>query len=128
MPHSGGRVGQGIYFASENSKSIGYIGVARNIGIMFLAEVALGKEHSITRDNSSLIAAPKGHDSVVARGKTEPDPKKDVTITIDGKTVTVPQGKPITRSQYNNSYFSQSEYLVYKESQVRLRYLIKIKV
>lgn len=24
MPHSGGRVGKGIYFASENSKSIGY--------------------------------------------------------------------------------------------------------
>lgn len=24
MPHSGGRVGSGIYFASENAKSIGY--------------------------------------------------------------------------------------------------------
>ena len=24
MPHSGGRVGRGIYFASENSKSAGY--------------------------------------------------------------------------------------------------------
>ena len=24
MPHSGGRVGSGIYFASENSKSAGY--------------------------------------------------------------------------------------------------------
>lgn len=24
MPHSGGRVGAGIYFASENSKSAGY--------------------------------------------------------------------------------------------------------
>lgn len=24
MPHSGGRVGKGIYFASENSKSAGY--------------------------------------------------------------------------------------------------------
>ena len=24
MPHSGGRVGKGIYFASENSKSVGY--------------------------------------------------------------------------------------------------------
>ncbi len=24
MPHSGGRVGKGIYFASENGKSSGY--------------------------------------------------------------------------------------------------------
>lgn len=24
MPHSGGRVGKGIYFASENAKSAGY--------------------------------------------------------------------------------------------------------
>lgn len=24
MPHSGGRVGKGLYFASENSKSAGY--------------------------------------------------------------------------------------------------------
>lgn len=39
---------------------------------MFLNEVALGKEHSITRDNSSLVKAPAGHDSVVARGHTEP--------------------------------------------------------
>jgi poly [ADP-ribose] polymerase 2/3/4 len=26
MPHSGGRVGKGIYFASENAKSAGYVG------------------------------------------------------------------------------------------------------
>ena len=45
---------------------------SKNIGIMFLVEVALGKEHGITRDNSSLKSAPKGFDSVVARGRTEP--------------------------------------------------------
>ena len=53
MPHSGGRVGKGIYFASENSKSAGYVGTAndgkQNIGIMFLNEVALGREHHITQ-------------------------------------------------------------------------------
>lgn len=55
MPHSGGRVGKGIYFASENSKSAGYVGTTNdNIGFMFLNEVALGKEHYISRDDSSL--------------------------------------------------------------------------
>lgn len=45
---------------------------ADRTGIMFLNEVALGKEHHITRDDSSLVVAPKGFDSIVARGCTEP--------------------------------------------------------
>lgn len=34
MPHSGGRVGKGIYFASENSKSAGYgeVPLGRGLG------------------------------------------------------------------------------------------------
>ena len=98
MPHSGGRVGKGIYFASENSKSAGYgtsssvtkwllivqkfcfslfkyvflVGLAGQHGIMFLVEVALGNEYDITSDDPSLRSAPKGFDSVVARGRTEP--------------------------------------------------------
>lgn len=39
---------------------------------MFLCEVALGKEKTITKDNSSLKSAPAGFDSVVARGSVEP--------------------------------------------------------
>ncbi|GAV09038.1 hypothetical protein RvY_18641-2 [Ramazzottius varieornatus] len=72
MPHSGGRVGRGIYFASENAKSAAYTRPAGKRGLMFLNEVALGKEYEITRDDSSLKEAPKGHDSVVARGQFEP--------------------------------------------------------
>ncbi|XP_063282700.1 protein mono-ADP-ribosyltransferase PARP3 [Pelobates fuscus] len=125
MPHSGGRVGRGIYFASENSKSAGYVGCTSNrLGIMFLNEVALGKEHHITRDDSSLRAAPTGYDSVVARGYTEPDPSKDHELVLDGRKIIVPQGAPIHISKYGNSSFSQSEYLVYKESQARIRYLL----
>lgn len=125
MPHSGGRVGKGIYLASENGKSVCYCGWAGKTGVMFLAEAALGKEHTITSDDSSLRAAPKGYDCIVARGQTEPDPKDDITWDFEGKTVTVPQGKPI-KSKYGKSSFSQSEYLVYKESQVRLRYVLRV--
>ena len=39
---------------------------------MFLAEVALGKEHGIDRDDWSLTKPPTGYDSIVARGRTEP--------------------------------------------------------
>ncbi len=128
MPHSGGRVGKGIYFASENGKSIQYIGPAGNLAVMFLAEVALGKEHSIWRDDSSLRVAPKGFDCIVARGHTEPDPKDDITWTFDGKKVTVPQGVPIKQKEWQKSSFTHSEYLVYSESQVHLRYVLKLKV
>ncbi|KAM9814110.1 protein mono-ADP-ribosyltransferase PARP3 [Neosynchiropus ocellatus] len=126
MPHSGGRVGRGIYFASENSKSAGYVCTSKNTGVMFLSEVALGKEHTITKDNSSLKKAPNGYNSVVARGTQEPDPTQDVSITLDNKQVAVPQGKAIDQPQYSDSYFSQSEYLIYQESQCRLRYLLEL--
>ncbi|XP_038666754.1 protein mono-ADP-ribosyltransferase PARP3 [Scyliorhinus canicula] len=127
MPHSGGRVGCGIYFASENSKSAGYVGyTSKSIGIMFLTEVALGKEHSIFQDNSGLKSAPKGCDSVVARGTTEPDCSQDTELILEGKKVTVPQGKPVKMKLPKDSHFSQSEYVIYKESQARLRYLLQV--
>ena len=55
------------------------------------------------------------------------DPKEDTSVTLGGKKVVVPQGKPISMPKYSSSYFSQSEYLVYKESQARIRYLLKLK-
>ncbi|KAF7661940.1 hypothetical protein LDENG_00250260 [Lucifuga dentata] len=126
MPHSGGCVGRGIYFASENSKSAGYVRTSKNTGVMFLSEVALGKEHTITKDNSSLKKAPAGYDSVVARGSVEPDPSKDIFINLGGKKVAVPQGEPIAQPQFSESYFSNSEYLIYKESQCCLRFLLEL--
>jgi len=135
MPHAGGRVGRGLYMASENGKSSGYVGTtgdssrwghSAGIGYMFLVEVALGKENEIKRDNSSLTSAPPGYGCVVARGQTEPDPSKDTKMTFDGNEVVVPQGKPI-KTKWTDSAFQESEYLVYKESQARIRYMLKMK-
>ncbi|KYO22983.1 poly [ADP-ribose] polymerase 3 [Alligator mississippiensis] len=127
MPHSGGRVGKGLYFASENSKSAGYVRcTSKQIGIMFLNEVALGKEYRITQDDSSLRKPPANYNSVIACGRTEPDPAYDRELIIDGKKVLVSQGPPITMPQYQDSSFSQSEYLIYQESQCRIRYLVQL--
>jgi hypothetical protein len=127
MPHSGGRVGKGIYFASESSKSSGYVTPnSYGTGFMFLNEVALGKEHHITSDNSRLKSPPKGFDSVVAQGHTEPDRSVAVTVDLDGKDVVMAMGSPQYRLQYATSSFSQTEFLVYKESQVHIRYLLKL--
>ena len=51
---NGGRVGRGIYFANELQKSFDYVRVAnrddgKRVGILFLAEVALGKMKVIHR-------------------------------------------------------------------------------
>lgn len=56
--------GKGIYLASEHSKSAAYVRCGKlkgkAVGVMFLAEAALGKEHGIVRDDPSLLAPPKG--------------------------------------------------------------------
>ncbi|XP_006169402.1 protein mono-ADP-ribosyltransferase PARP3 [Tupaia chinensis] len=132
MPHSGGRVGKGIYFASENRKSAAYVtGMscgAHHIGYMFLSEVALGKEYHITVDEPSLTCPPTGFNSVIARGHTEPDPTHDTELELDGQRVAVPQGQPMCCPEFSSSRFSQSEYLIYQESQCRLRYLLEIRL
>jgi hypothetical protein len=37
-------------------------------GIMFLCEAAMGKTKEITSDDSSLVKAPAGFDSIIAKG------------------------------------------------------------
>ncbi|RXG56804.1 Poly [ADP-ribose] polymerase 2, partial [Armadillidium vulgare] len=65
MPHSGGLL---VFFGEfENEKDIGF---------MFLTEVALGKMKFITSVDCSLTSAPDGYDSIVARGQMSQIPKK----------------------------------------------------
>lgn len=125
MPHSGGRVGRGIYLATENSKSAGYMQTAGDgRGVMFLAEGAFGREHHITQDDHTLRAPPFGYHSVVALGERNPPAAKDATLMLDGKAVAVPQAKPEPTGI--QSSFSQHEWLIYAESQVRLRYMVVV--
>lgn len=135
MPHSGGRVGKGIYLASENSKSAGYTGSTKvggqQAGFMFLIEAPLGKMHSIHQDGkpSSFKAAPGGCQSVKAEGNQETfDSKTDTTIPGPFGPVSVPQKKPAPTAFKGKSSFSQSEYLVYKESQALMRYACLVKL
>lgn len=70
--------------------------------------------HSRHYTNSHTSFCFQGHDSIVARGSREPDPSKDTVLTIEGKSITVPQGKPKLMPAYQKSRFSSSEYLVRK--------------
>lgn len=136
MPHSGGRVGSGIYLASENGKSAGYTSAHGNSAVMFLVEAALGKQRIITSDgqvgwNEKDPVSKHKADSCWAVGSTEPDPKKDFKGEFEGNEVIIPQGKPINnpalKKHGGSSSYSQSEYLLYNESQVRIRYVIKMR-
>jgi len=49
---------------------------------MFLGEVALGKEYNIQVGDGSLTCAPKGYDSIVARGHYEPGERSSFFQTI----------------------------------------------
>eukprot|EP00957_Ditylum_brightwellii_P081194 6177039-Ditylum_brightwellii.AAC.1 len=125
MPHSGGRVGRGIYLADQHEKSAWYVSSSRGKIIMFLVEAALGKQHCIKQDNPSLIAPPAGYDSVLAQGRFAPPEEDDVEIEIDDNKVKVPQAKPTEVMSANNSSFQHNEFLVYRESQHRIRYILE---
>jgi len=128
MPHSGGRVGRGLYFADILAKSASYCGLHNNIGIVLLNEVALGNIHQIFRDDSSLVKAPKGFESVLACGTQMPDPKDEFTdssLSTSKKDVIIPQGKIINTG--HTSSFMHNEYLVYDAGQVNMKYLLMMK-
>lgn len=128
MPHAGGRVGRGLYFASENGKSSAYVGCAGKTGVMFLVEVCMGDTiHRITKDDSSLNAdkvASLKATSVLACGRQEPS--SSVRVKGEWGDIIVPQGKPEPVKEYATSSFSQSEYLVYQESRARIKYLLEM--
>ena len=77
-------------------------------------------------DDSSLTKAPEGFDSVLAQGTQSPDPQYDLTIPMDGVTVSMSQSHPVKNHNIRSS-FDNDEYLVYKESQQRLRYILTFK-
>lgn len=130
MPHAGGRVGKGLYFASENGKSSAYTRCHNRTGMMFLVEVCMGdKIHRIAKDDSTLnLGKVNGlkATSVLACGRQEPDHSKDKTVKGEWGPIAVPQSTAVSDPKYAQSSFSQSEYLVYEESRVRIKYMIEM--
>eukprot|EP00581_Thalassiosira_minuscula_P008897 CAMPEP_0183707052 /NCGR_PEP_ID=MMETSP0737-20130205/3729_1 /TAXON_ID=385413 /ORGANISM="Thalassiosira miniscula, Strain CCMP1093" /LENGTH=859 /DNA_ID=CAMNT_0025934623 /DNA_START=219 /DNA_END=2799 /DNA_ORIENTATION=+ len=123
MPHSEAAWAEkGIYLADQHQKSAWYTRSARGTTIMFLIEAALGNAHEILNDDPSLTAAPKGFDSVLAKGSKAPPKEKE--LKIDGNSVAVPQGKPMNVASAAGSSFAHNEFLLYQESQHRIRYIL----
>jgi len=129
---SNGRVGTGIYMFDEIANAFSHCRQFVNArgersAILFLVEAALGNQYTIYHDDSSLVAAPPGFDSVVAKSKRSPQESGDAILTFDGvdvKVSTLPRNTN-TKDEMSTS-FSYDLLVVYKNEQVRLRYAVTV--
>ncbi|KAJ1618763.1 hypothetical protein T492DRAFT_1151168 [Pavlovales sp. CCMP2436] len=153
--HHAGRVGRGLYLADQSNKSGHYTLPSKGgEATMFLCEAALGRASVVHHDRAELTRAPHGFDSVVTESLTQPDPACDVELILGGRAARFatgplqdkppPQAAAAATSAPDaagasaagagkktarvHTAFSQTEYLVYDELQVRLRYLVKLRI
>ncbi|XP_061741748.1 poly [ADP-ribose] polymerase 1 [Nerophis ophidion] len=121
-PVTGYMFGKGLYFADMVSKSANYCHTSQSnpVGLLLLAEVALGNMHELKKA-SHITKLPKGKHSVKGVGRTAPE--SSATTTLDG--VHVPLGKG-TNTNIDDTSLLYNEYIVYDVAQVNLKYLLKI--
>ncbi|XP_056150659.1 poly [ADP-ribose] polymerase 1 [Lampris incognitus] len=122
-PVTGYMFGKGVYFADMVSKSANYCHTSQSdpVGLLLLAEVALGNMHELKKA-SHITKLPKGKHSVKGLGRTAPD--ANATVNLDG--VQVPLGKGV-HTNIDDTSLLYNEYIVYDVAQVNLKYLLKIK-
>jgi len=120
-PVTGYMFGKGIYFADMVSKSANYChaNYQKPEGIALLCQVALGKPKEFLTAQSMLTSAPKGFDSTMGVGSTKPS--KEVKLPIDSRCA-VPMGPGVSTG--TNGALLYNEFIVYKTSQVLMRYLV----
>ncbi|XP_041832319.1 poly [ADP-ribose] polymerase 1 [Melanotaenia boesemani] len=122
-PVTGYMFGKGVYFADMVSKSANYCHTSQSdpVGLILLAEVALGNMHELKKA-SHITKLPKGKHSVKGLGRTAPDPS--ATFTLNG--VQVPLGKGVQTNTDDTSLL-YNEYIVYDVAQINMKYLLKVK-
>ncbi|KAH0534860.1 hypothetical protein KQX54_009393 [Cotesia glomerata] len=113
--------GKGIYFTNTVSKAANYCGTgtaSRNkIGVLFLAEVALGKMKVTLEALPNLTQLPEGHHSVFAKGLLTPHRnfKQKVLYNVElayGELLQIPS---------RNSQLKHDEFVVYDPKQIKIR-------
>ena len=122
-PVSGYMFGKGVYFADMVSKSANYCFTSRNsnTGILLLCEVALGNcnEKYYADYNAAILPADKH--STKGCGKTAPP--QSSYVDVNGTLVPLGEGE----SASVNGSLLYNEYIVYDVSQIRMKYLFKMR-
>jgi len=127
-PVSGYMFGKGVYFSDMCSKSANYCCVQsdskENAGLALLCEVALGDMEKKLRADSNAANLPEGKQSVMGCGCNFPNDEGIVSLE---NGVKVPCGKAESHPQALGGELLYNEYIVYDETQVLVRYLVKLR-
>eukprot|EP00668_Euglena_longa_P001256 GGOE01001486.1.p1 GENE.GGOE01001486.1~~GGOE01001486.1.p1 ORF type:complete len:899 (-),score=261.13 GGOE01001486.1:257-2914(-) len=123
-PMTGYMFGKGVYFADIVTKSANYCHASptNDTGLVLLCEVALGHEHPLQKA-LHLAKPPSGCQSVKGMGKMAPSPSGDKLL--HGATFHL--GDPVPQKLPGPSELLYNEYVVYDVTQVRIRYVLKLK-
>lgn len=116
---NGTNFGRGLYFADAITKSLNYCSyTGKMVALLLLCEVALGTSLEVTAPQP--ITLPSGMHSTKCLGersvsgfKTRPD------------GLLIPSGRKLRDQTMEMPY---NEFIVYDESQVQIKYLVKVKL
>lgn len=123
-PASGYMFGKGLYFADLIQKSATYThpDPVDNIGLLLLCDVFLGDTMEVDKP-TYITELPEDKHSLKALAKYQPAPGKVDKVAGGSKFMT---GKPES-THIEDVFLDEAEYVVYKEAQVKISYLVKIK-
>jgi poly [ADP-ribose] polymerase len=123
-PKTGYRFGKGAYFADVIGKSASYSRNDASDEVLIMAcEVALGEEWE-TKKDKFMDKPQAGSHCTHALGKFAPKPDGDVD---DGTGCVVPAGD-VEKTATAKSSVNVNEFIVYSTDQVRIRYLLRLKL
>ncbi|KAG2142574.1 poly polymerase catalytic domain-containing protein [Suillus cothurnatus] len=133
-PVTGYMFGKGVYFADMMSKSAGYCyaSLSNQIGVLLLCEVAVKPFLEMTNGNYNADEDCKKGKKLATKGVgiTQPTKWQDAGLALGHKEledVYMPKGEASVVNP-PGAMLMYNEYIVYDPSQIRLRYLLMVKM
>lgn len=133
-PVTGYMFGKGVYFADMMSKSANYChaDLSNQIGVLLLCEVAVKPYLELTHAKYDADAACKSSDKLATKGIgiNQPTEWQDAGVALENPPLQgcqMPKGKASQVSP-PGAYLYYNEYIAYDPAQIRLRYLLMVKM
>ncbi|KAF9229724.1 PARP-domain-containing protein [Gyrodon lividus] len=132
-PATGYMFGKGVYFADMMSKSANYCHayLSNSIGVLLLCEVAAKPYLELQSASYNADVDCKKNNKLATKGigQTQPTDWQDAGEALDNEALKgchMPKGIPSGVS--HGGHLMYNEYIVYDSSQIRLRYLLMVKM
>jgi poly [ADP-ribose] polymerase len=130
------KIGKGVYLADMSSKSANYCysGISDGTALLLLCEADLGTpmlELTGSDYNAGEHAKAKGLSSTWGKGTTGPSAWKDASCihpSLAGIKMPDTSHGPPGPTGVKNAHLQYNEYICYDVSQIRLRYLLRVKM